>query len=86
MATQFSLAAVYSHSFFPSPPSSGVFHVLAAEDPFTPQLKAFVRVFTAKSEDLQRYEGMSQEALKTEILADKWGKGDMSALQFLIQR
>ncbi|CAI8011897.1 Actin-histidine N-methyltransferase [Geodia barretti] len=36
-------------------PLSGVFHVLAAEDPFTPQLKAFVRVFTAKSEDLQRY-------------------------------
>lgn len=63
-----------------------MFHVLAAEDPFTPQLKAFVRVFTAKSEDLQRYEEMSPETLKTELLADKWGKGDMNALQFLIQR
>ena len=45
-----------------------------------------MRVFTAKLEDLEHYERMGEEALKTELLADKWGGGDITALQFLLQR
>ena len=60
--------------------------MLAAEDPFTPQLKAFVRVFTARPQELQRYERLGRARLKTELLAEKWGEGDTGALQFLIQR
>ena len=63
-----------------------MYHLLAAEEPFNPQLKAFVRVFTAKSEDLKRYMSMENEDLKKELMAEKWAPGDINALKFLIQR
>lgn len=75
-----------SISLLSPPASSGVFHLLAAEEPFSSQLKAFVRVFTAKTDDLKRYVSMERDVLGSELMAEQWGPGDLAALQFLIQR
>ena len=45
-----------------------------------------MRVFTAKPADLKHYVSMDDEALKRELMAEKWSVGDVPALQFLIRR
>ena len=54
--------------------------------PFSPQLRAFVRVFTASPMDLQRYASLGDSKLR-DVLADmQWDQTDTKALDFLEKR
>lgn len=65
---------------------SGLFDVTkSTENPFSPELCAFVRIFTADSDKLEKL-CSDKNPLQVEIKDTKWKPDDLCVLEFLNKR
>ena len=65
---------------------SGQFMVLFDDVPFSLELVAFVRLFTASPEQLKYWEGLDNDKVKEDLTRKVWETKDIKALEFLEKR
>lgn len=66
--------------------SPGQFPVKAGNTPFSPELMAFTRVFTATTELLEQWKDLDKDQLHEILMSEILYKRDIKALEFLENR